>query len=291
MVNPLIPHLEGRLLTVDVVLRQPTILRDRIAHLADSQLLMPKFFTSLGAPVEGGGILYSVAKASDLYASGVEKRSPGAEYAVVDGVQPEPKRAVVEDWGGRFQILDEHKDRNDVSYVDNQTTQLANSVVAKVDAAAMAAVIEADVDDLVVSAPWDTAILDGATPTDPSERPTGSLAQALEAFEVDELGIVPDTLITSPAEARVLRTLYGKDLADVLESFGLELVSNARLAAGSAYVVQAGELGAVGFEKPLTVEIYDERATRSHWCQTYTVPAFAVEKPYAAKRLTALATP
>lgn len=290
MVNPLIPHLEGRLLTVDVVLRNPTILRDRIAHLADSQLLMPKFFTSLGAPVVGGGILYSVAKASDLYASGIETRSPGAEYAVVDGVQPEPKRALVEDFGGRFQILDEHKDRNNVSYVDNQTTQLANSVVAKVDAAAMAAVTEADVDDLVASAPWDTAILDGATPTDPSERPTGSLAQALEAFEVDELGIVPDTLLTSPAEARVLRTLYGKDLADVLESFGLELVSNARLAAGSAYVVQAGELGAVAFEKPLTVEIYDERATRSHWCQTYCVPGFAVEKPHAAKRLTALAS-
>lgn len=291
MPNPLIPHLNGRVLSVDIALKNPTMIRDRIAHLADAQLLMPKFFKSLGAPVEGGGILYSVAKASDLYATGVEKRSPGAEYAVVDGVQPEPKRAVVEDWGGRFQVLDEHKDRNDVSYVDNQTTQLANSVVAKVDAAAMAAVLDASVASIAVTAPWDTAILDGATPTSPTDRPTASLAQALEAFEVDALGIVPDTLLVAPSEARVLRTLYGKDLGSVLESFGLDLVSNARLTAGSAYVMQAGEVGSVGFEKPLTVEVYDERATRSQWVQTFCVPAFAVEKPYAAKRLTALATP
>lgn len=288
MPNPLIPHLSGRVLSVDIALKNPTMIRDRIAHLADSQLLLPKFFSSLGAKVEGGGILYSVAKSSDLYASGVEKRSPGAEYAVVDGVQPEPKRAVVEDWGGRFQVLDEHVDRNDVSYVDNQTTQLANSVVAKVDAAAMASVLEASVATIAATAAWDVAILDGATPTSPKERPTGSIAQVLEAFELDEMGIVPDTLLTSPAEARILRTLYGKDLAAVLESFGLDLVSNARIAAGSAYVLQAGAVGSVGFEKPLTVEVYDERATRSKWVQTYCVPAFAVEKPYAAKRLIAL---
>lgn len=288
MPNPLIPHLSGQILSVDVALKNPTMIRDRIAKLADAQLLMPKFFSSLGAKVEGGGILYSVAKASDLYASGVEKRSPGAEYAVVDGVQPEPKRAAVEDFGGRFQILDEHIDRNDVSYVDNQTTQLANSVVAKIDAAAMVGVLAANVATIAATAPWDTAILDGATPTSPKERPTGSIAQVLEAFEVDEMGIVPDTLLVAPSEARVLRTLYGKDLAAVLESFGLDLVSNARLTSGSAYVLQAGEVGSVGFEKPLTVEVYDDRATRSKWCQTFCVPAFAVEKPYAAKRLTAL---
>ncbi|OOL30779.1 hypothetical protein GQ85_17695 [Rhodococcus rhodochrous] len=291
MVNSLIPQLNGRVLSVDTALKNPTLIRDRIARLADAQLLMPRFFTSLGQPVDGGGILYSVAKASDLYATGVEKRSPGAEYAVVNGVDPEQKLATVEDFGGRFQVLDEQRLRSDVSYVDQQVTQLANTIVAKIDAAAMTAIAGAGVEDIASTAAWDAFIPDGATPSAPADRPTATLAQALEAFEDDALGVTPDTLLVAPAEARVLRTAYGKDLGDVLGSFGLTMVSNARLTPGAAYVLEAGAVGSVGFEVPLTTEVYDERSTRSQWVQSYAVPAFAVEKPYAAKRLTALATP
>ncbi|MGU3583060.1 major capsid protein [Rhodococcus sp. C26F] len=290
MTSALTPQLTGRLLTVEVALSQPSVIRDRIAKLADSQMVMPRFFSSLGKPVEGGGILYSVAKASDLYATGVEKRAPGAEYPVVEGVDPEPKLAKVDDYGGRFQTLDEQRKRNDVSYLDGQVTQLSNTVASKVDAAAMAAIAAADIDSIVATTAWDEAIIEGATPSSPAERPTGTLAQALEMFESDSLGIVPNTLLVAPQEARVLRTLYGKDLGAVLDSFGLTLVSNARLEAGAAYVLRAGEVGTVGFEDPLTVEVYDDRATRSKWVQAFCVPAFAVEKPYAAKKLTALAS-
>ncbi|WP_326602362.1 major capsid protein [Rhodococcus sp. PD04] len=288
--NALLPQLTGRALTVDAALSQPTIIRDRIARLADSQMVMSRFFSSLGKQVEGGGILYSVAKSSDLYATGVERRSPGAEYPVVEGVDREPKLAVVEDFGGKFQIFDEQTKRNDVSYLDGQVNQLANTVTAKVDAAAMAAVAAADIDSIVATAAWDETVLDGSAPTAPAERPTGTLAQVLEVFETDAMGIVPDTLLVAPQEARVLRTLYGRDLGAVLDSFGLTLVSNARLEAGAAYVLRVGEVGTVGFEEPLRTEVYDDRSTRSKWVQTFCVPAFAVEKPYAAKKLTALAS-
>lgn len=289
--NALIPSLTGRALTVDIALKNPTVLRDRIATLADGQLIMPKFYSSLGKQVEGGGILYSVARASDLYATGVAPRTPGAEYSVVEGVDPEAKLALVGDVGGKFQVLDEARTRNDVSYLDGQTTQLSNTVSARVDAAAMAAVLAADIDSIAASAAWDAAILEGATPSSPQDRPTATLAEALELFENDAMGVVPDTLLVAPQEARVLRTLYGKDLGSVLDSFGLSLVSNARLAAGTAYVLEAGGVGTVGFEEPLRVEVYDDRATRSTWVQCFAVPAFAVEKPYAAKKLIALATP
>ena len=36
------------------------------------------------------------------------------------------------------------------------------------------------------------------------------------------------------------------------------------------------------------VEVYDDRATRSKSVQGYAVPAFAVDRPYAAKKITGL---
>ena len=40
--------------------------------------------------MQGGGLLYSVIAASDYYSSDVEKRAPGSEYKIVEGVDPDP---------------------------------------------------------------------------------------------------------------------------------------------------------------------------------------------------------
>jgi hypothetical protein len=106
MPSPLVPQLSGRNLTVDVALKTPTILRERIAELADDQILLPRLFRPLGAQVQGGAIAYSVLAASDFFTSNIEKRTPGAEYAVVQGVSPEQRLALVEDHGGKFAVTD-----------------------------------------------------------------------------------------------------------------------------------------------------------------------------------------
>ena len=98
MPNPLIPELTGRRLTVDVALKQPSVIRDQIAKLADDQILLPKVFRPFGAQVRAGGLLYSVIAAADFFKSDVEKRTPGAEYKVVEGVQPGRSSRDVEDW-------------------------------------------------------------------------------------------------------------------------------------------------------------------------------------------------
>ena len=145
MPNALLPELNGRRLTVDVALKNPSnILRNQIAKLVDEQLLLPRFFHPLGAPVEGGGIIYSVVQASDFYTSGnVESVAPGDEFPVVEGVDPEPKLAAVDKWGGKFSITDEQVRRNAVSYLDQQTTQLSNTITRKLDNAAYTALDQA----------------------------------------------------------------------------------------------------------------------------------------------------
>ncbi|WP_194786669.1 hypothetical protein [Mycobacteroides abscessus] len=70
MTSPLLPALTDRSLTVDVALKQPSILRDRIAKLADDQILLPNFFRPFGTQLQGGGLLIlPLAMASSTEAS------------------------------------------------------------------------------------------------------------------------------------------------------------------------------------------------------------------------------
>lgn len=116
------------------------------------------------------------------------------------------------------------------------------------------------------------------------------LAQAQELADLDQLGVRLDKLLVHPSQAATLKTLYGPDLARVLDSAGLTMVSNARLTDGEAYVVQGGMTGTVGFEFPLTVEAWMDQATRSWQVHGFVVPAMAVDRPYACKKLTALSS-
>jgi hypothetical protein len=293
MTSPLIPTLSGRQLTVDVALRQPTIIRDRIAKLADDQILLPKFFRTHGAKVEGGGLLYSVIAASDFFTTDVEKRSPGAEYRVVEGVSPEPLLALVEDYGGKFQITAEAISRNQVNYLDQQTTQLSNTIARKLDTRAVEALQAADIGSFAPASGWEALTfvgpLDAITPS--AQRPTSHFAEAQELADLEELGVTHDTLIVHPEQARQLRTAYAENLDDMLASAGFTggMFANPRVPAGTAFVAQGGMVGTIGFESAgLVVDTWEDKATRSWWVQAYAVPAFAVDRPYAAKKIVGL---
>ncbi|WP_197381457.1 major capsid protein [Mycolicibacterium mengxianglii] len=287
MPNALLPELNGRQLTVDYALKSPTIIRDRIAALADSQLLLGHLFRAYGAPVQGGALAYSVLSSADLYTTAIEKRTPGAEYRVVEGVEPEPRLAPVEDWGGKVVIPNERVVRNDVNYLDQVTTQLSNTIARKIDTRAVATLNAANPASIAVPTPWDNLVTvgDPATLTSSLALPTAAFAEAQEITDLDEMGVVLDKLIVSPGGARALRTAYGRDLAAVLESAGLVMVSNPRIADGVAYVVQSGQVGTIAFEAPLTVDVWEDKSTRSWVVQAFAVPAFAVDRPYAVKKL------
>lgn len=290
--STLLPELNGRNVTVDYVLNQPSMIRARIAAIADSELLAPRFYHPLGAPVQGGAILYNVLKASDLYTTDVEKRSPGAEYRKVEGVDPEIKMAEVADWGGSFDVTAEQIKRNVLSYLDQQTTQLANTIARKLDAAAMAAV-EAAIDsaNTVTGHSWENLMFVGTlgSITASNDRPTADFSAAQLASDLQELGVKHDLLVVHPNQAHRLRAAYGDQLKAMLDSAGLDLHSNPRATPGAAFVAERGTVGTMGFEEPLTVRAWENKGTRSYTVQGFAVPAFAVERPYAMKKITGLA--
>lgn len=292
MPTPLLPELSGHTLTVDVALAQPTIIRDRIATLADDQLLLPHFFHPYGGNVQGGGMLYTLLKYSDLFTTGVEKRAPLAEYPMVTGVDPETKLATVADYGGAVEIAYEEILRNNVSRLDQLTTQLVNEVTIKIDTVALAAVNAAGVESVAVDDPWDTLVLEGpeADLTASAARPTAHFAQAQELADLAQLGAVFDTLLVHPAQARALRTAYAANLQKMLESAGLTMHVNARINDGTAYLVKSGQAGVVGFESPLQVVVTDQPRNKSKLIQVFVVPAFGVDKPHNCIKLTGLAS-
>ncbi|GAA12571.1 major capsid protein [Gordonia alkanivorans] len=293
----LLPTLTGSSLTVDAFLKNPTRITARVAQLTDKQLIAPWLFHTIGQPVVGGGVLWASLQKADQFASGdIGPRSPGAEYPQLQAVSPEPQLSKVEDYGGTQEIPEEAIKRNDLPFLDQCVTQLANDVAMKLDRRAFETLntemtrIGSEL-DVLANAAWDTVQLDGATPTDPISRPTASFAKALMSFELDELGVIGDTLIVHPEQAAVLRTVYGSDLTDVLASFGLTMVSNPRATPGTALVVQAGECGVIQFEEPLTTRIIQNEINRTVTIQVFAVPAFAPNFARAARRITGTATP
>jgi hypothetical protein len=228
-----------------------------------------------------------------MFTSDVEQRVPGSEYRIVEGVDPTPKLAVLEDWGGRFQVTDEQISRNDINYLDQQTTQLSNTIARKLDNRAMAALSAANIGTFTPATGWldlkFVGPLDAITAS--SDRPSAHWAEVQEMADLEELGVKHDILIVAPEQAKQLRVAYGADLDAALESAGFTngLYSNPRIPAGTAFAAQMGQVGVVGYESAgLVVEVYDDRSTRSRWVQAFAVVSFAVDRPYAAKKITGL---
>lgn len=241
-------------------------------------------------------MLYTVIQASDFFTSDVEKRNALSEYKVVEGVDPpDPTLAKVEDWGGgKFQIGQETLLRNDVNYLTQQSTQLANTIARKLDVKAIATV-EAAISgaNVVTGHDWSNLVTvgDPTTLTPPSgELPTADLSAAQLASDLQELGVKHDLLVVHPNEAHSLRVAYGDKLQSMLDSAGVGLFSNPRITPGVGWAIESGQVGTVGFEAPLTVDVWEDKATRSWWVQAYVVPAMGVDRPpFAAKKLTGLA--
>lgn len=287
MVNSLTPVLDGNILSVNTMLNHPTALRDHVAQDVDKQIVAPYFYTTVGVKVEGGGVVYATAKASDYYtATRAEQRAPGGEYKVLDTVPIEPKLALPQDWGSKIQILEEERLRNNISAVDLKVDQVTNEIAQQVDESALDAIEDAlGSANTVTGHIWADTILDGATLTAPGSRPTADWSAAQLKSDLQRLGVKHDTLIVPPDAAHSLRVVYGDRLGEVMESAGLTLVTSTRIAMNAAYVVEKGRAGSLHFEVPLTTKVIPDPATRSDWVQVYCVPVFVVDRPHAIKQI------
>jgi len=284
----------GNLITVDQALNAPTVITERLAELIEPNLLVDKVFSGSGQAVQGGGVIYSQITEKHLYTDiDVKDRAPGDEYPVVYSERPEPRLARVQDFGGKFAITDEARRRNQSVDFDNDVTKLSNTITRKLNQRAIetleAGLAALDDNGEVKGHSWGALNFEGTTGvTKSADRPTADFAAAQLAADKDDLGITYKLVLVNPAEKAALATAYGKDLADVLSSFDLELFSSLHIPAGTAYMVDPGQVGFVDYEEQLTTTTWRDEEHRQMWVQSYAMPVMGVTNPRAIRRITGI---
>jgi hypothetical protein len=250
------PTLSGNTLTVDIALEQPSRVTRRIMDLTLQKFIVDRIF-AIGGQVNGGSVVYDQATVNELYTDrDVERVMPGDEFPVVGSQRPTPKVALVEKWGGKFFVTREAKRRNNITFFNNQVTQLANTIVKKVNTNAIVT-LEAAITALggggtFTGHNWGTVVTGGSSQTNNSGWPAADFANAQYLADVDELGVVYDMWIVNPKQRMQLAITYGAALADVLESNGIrEVFASNRVANGTGYAVASGQVGEIRVEHPL----------------------------------------
>lgn len=293
----LTPELNGNKITVESVMRQPSRITEQISRLAADTLILDKIFHPTGQPVSGGALLFNVVKAEDFFTENdVEQRAPGTEYPMVRAVDPRSQIAYVEDWGGKFDIDDIKIKRNATEYMNDKTTQLANTIVRKLNQRAMlsleAALAAMPGGNVVAGNDWMQASTVGpdSSLSEAGQLPVADIAGAQLVADKFELGVKLDTLLMSPDELYSLRICYGDKLNAALASVGIkEHFSFPTIPNGTAYVVERGKPGIIGFEHPLDTETWRDPHTRNNFVQSWCQPVWAINKPHCCIKLTGLA--
>ncbi|MBB3037429.1 major capsid protein [Hoyosella altamirensis] len=285
------PVKEDDYIQVRDILASPTWLEDRIRKNIDTTIL-DAFYRRHPGQVTGGAIHHTIwRKGDEFLTEGEAERSPATEYRVVQAADPQTRLAAIRDFGGKFAVADEEVTRNRIDAMSLQINQLINNLARRLNETGVAALNDAlnaeDAPTIPAAEPWNQA----KTVGEPSTlTPNAGLpfADVVRAQIHEGSGTLFDTLVVNPQEAGALRIAYGISLGQQLAESGIKLEVSRWIPAGTAYLTQRGGAGYVGFEKELTVEMWDDRNIRSKWVQGFVMPAFAVTQPQTVYRLTGL---
>ena len=290
------PVVNGDTITVDTLLRQPTRVTNFIMDLTQARFLLDRLFTSAGG-VTGGAVIYDVVTENEMFLErDVERIAPAGEFPLVTGARRAPKVAEVEKWGGKFYTTYEARDRNDLATFRNNTIQLSNTIVRKLNTRAVE-ILEAAIAangglSEFVGVDWGAAVPTGSNPSLPAAQPSADFAKAQMLADQRELGIRFDLALVNTVNLMELRNFYralGGGLEDMLDDLGFdEIFASNRIPVGTAYFVARGQLGEMRVEQPLQTITYDEPKTEREWTQSSVRPVMFVNNPFAVMKVTGI---
>ncbi len=287
------PTVNGSTITVETMLNQPTRITRYLSDITLRNYISPLIFSTPGS-VSGGAVIYDQLTLNDLFPTrDVQEVAPGSEFPNLTSDNPTPKVAAVEKHGGKFFVLDEARDRNDGGVIQREGRKIMNSMVRRQDARGIAIVDAALAEfpsQVVAGTNWGNVVTGGAGQTNAGLWPGADIARTQTMADKQELGVVIDTLILHPDQALQLRLVYGDDLTDLLDSYGIENfeVSN-RVTAGTGYALAARQPGEMRPEKLLGTETWREPDTERTWVQTSARFVSYITDPYSIFKLTGLA--
>lgn len=286
------PTVSGSTITVETMLNQPTRITRYLSDLTLRNYISPLFFASPGG-VSGGAVIYDQLTLNDLFPSrDVQEVAPGGEFPLVTSDNVDPKVAAVEKHGGKFFVTDEARDRNDGGVIQREGRKLINAMIRRQDARAIA-IVDAAIAGIgsqtVVGLNWNNTVTGGSSQSNASAWPAADFAKVQLLADQQELGVEINTWVLNPAQYAQLRLVYGSDFDAVAASYGLAFEASNRVAAGTAYALEAGQPGEQRFEKPLSTETWRDPDHQRTWVQTDARFVQYVTNPYSVFKVTGLA--
>jgi hypothetical protein len=289
------PTISGSEITVDTLSKQPTRVTKMVMDLTLQRFLLDRLFTSAGG-VTGGAVIYDQVTENNLYTTrDVEKVAPGAEFPILTSARLAPKIATVDKWGGKFDMTDEARDRNDIVAFTNHVRQVANTIVRKLNQYAVGVVSSAVSANsrTITGHSWSSAVPSGSSPTAPASTPFGDINLAKKNAEVDEMGIEYDTLLVNPNEELSLLNFAQFNAATLratLAEIGInEVYASNRVTAGSPLLVASGQVGEFRVESPLQTESWREQGKEKTWWQSSVRPVAYVTNAFAILQINGVA--
>lgn len=286
------PVVSGTTVTVDQMAAQPTRVTRYVSDVTLQNFWADQLFSTPGG-VSGGAVIYDVLTGNDLYPTrDVQNVEPGAEFPTLTFDRNAPQVAQVEKFGGKFYVTDEAMDRNDPTQIRNGGRKVGNAIskgihtraVNVVDAAATAYSRT-----LGAANTWTTATTTAQSSQTAALGPAAVFAAVQLQADTDEMGVTYDSFIVNPTQASKFVMFYGaSNWRAILDASNLQMFSTNRVAAGSAYFFEAGGVGEMRFEKPLSTETWREQATQRTWFQSDVRPVMYVTNPFSLLKVTGL---
>lgn len=290
-----LPTVSGTTITVDQMLNEPTRITRYLSDLTLRGYWADRVFTPNGG-VSGGAILYTQLTQNELFVTAsrdVQNVEPGAEFPLVTFDRPVPLVKPVEKFGGKFFVTDEARDRNDPQMLQQGTQRLANTINRRIHNNAVAE-LDAQIVALGGSAQtatgndWSAVVTGGASQTNATGWPAADFSKVQLLADQKELGVTFDTWIINPVNASEFKIAYGNAWQEVLRDNGITFVVSNRIALGTAYVIESGQVGEMRLEKALGTETWREPKTQRTWAQSDVRPVFVVTNPYGLAKVTGL---
>jgi hypothetical protein len=220
-----------------------------------------------GWSVTGGAVSYTITSADDHFLTpGKEPapRAPGAEAPLLAGTKRRPILKAPENLSGRVEVTDEARRSNNIIEVRRTFLQTANTfarIMQEIGEETLDLLIDAEDRHLWggtgTFTSWDEAEPISMLSADPvaNPRPSSEFARVRRTFMEERGGVTPNSLMWSPEDAEHFDRVYEERGDAVLARYGItNTYTSLRLDPGTRRYFAKGQVGVLGWEKPMDTE-------------------------------------
>lgn len=294
---------DGYRLTVNTLLKRPTIVRERILRMADQQFITDTVLRKV-QDVPSGVVLYN--ESTPLYANGGPSVvAEGGEIPLITANLGIGKAARTIKRAFGIEFTEEMRRRNDMDRVNTSITQVVNSMKAAWEDAFLSQAI-AGLASTASGTAWATATDVRSTLANAMLAIQLADAESVDQTGVQKFGFEPDTLILH--HARAMDLALNSDMnkyfvgsgspnsayADKLTLPGLlfgqfKVVKSWRVPTNSAILLEAGTIGGIADERPLDVTPMEHNSMNETWrCNVVRQSAIFLDQPKAGRVITGI---